>query len=357
MAIKKNDPPRKPGGRKIKEELQEAYTGAMELQQQEADVELKPEKLADEKKAHAAVQVAEALSGGNVSREIFDLKTEVARLLTDLSEKLDTQVARFRELQKAIAVKEAEIQELYGIEKQAASLAALIEAQARAKTQFKADSGEEQQRLEAEMAATRVAWTKEQKDREQTWKETIAADVQKRERDKTEFQYAFQREQQQIRDKFNDEQSKLERALAEKKATVDKDLAERTKLLKEAEAELTGLRTKAAAFPAELDAAVNKAVKEATDRQKNEHAAAQNLAKKEFEGERNVLNARLDSLQATVKHQAEQIAKLTQQHELAYEKVQNIAVRAIEGSANQKTLATFHEMLLDQPKKQPREEK
>ncbi|MEI6211756.1 MAG: hypothetical protein WCR06_09045 [bacterium] len=82
-----------------------------------------------------------------------------------------------------------------------------------------------------------------------------------------------------------------------------------------------------------------------------------NPAKKEFEGERNVLNARLDSLQATVKHQAEQIAQLTQQHELAYEKVQNIAVRAIEGSANQKTLATFHEMLLDQPKKQPREEK
>ena len=82
------------------------------------------------------------------------------------------------------------------------------------------------------------------------------------------------------------------------------------------------------------------------------------LAKKEFDGERNVLNARLESLQATVKQQAEQIAKLTQQHELAYEKVQNIAVRAIEGSANQKTLATFHEMLLDQPKKQqPREEK
>jgi hypothetical protein len=78
---------------------------------------------------------------------------------------------------------------------------------------------------------------------------------------------------------------------------------------------------------------------------------------KEFEGERNVLKARIEALQNTVQQQAEQITKLAQQQELAYEKVQNIAVRAIEGAGNAKSMASLQELLTEQLKKQTREEK
>ena len=52
---------------------------------------------------------------------------------------------------------------------------------------------------------------------------------------------------------------------------------------------------------------------------------------------------------------AEQIAKLSLQMEKAYQKVQDIAVKAIEGSSNAKSLANLQQLLNEQTRKQPQE--
>ncbi|MEJ2726875.1 MAG: hypothetical protein P8175_20025 [Deltaproteobacteria bacterium] len=48
-----------------------------------------------------------------------------------------------------------------------------------------------------------------------------------------------------------------------------------------------------------------------------------------FEGEKNVLSSRIESLEKQLKSQDAQIADLSRKHELAYEKVQDIANRAV----------------------------
>lgn len=82
-----------------------------------------------------------------------------------------------------------------------------------------------------------------------------------------------------------------------------------------------------------------------------EASAREEILKREFTGERNVLTARNAALEHTVKEQAEQISKLLQQSEKAYGQVQEIAVRAIEGSANSKQLANLQQLLADQGRK------
>jgi hypothetical protein len=57
------------------------------------------------------------------------------------------------------------------------------------------------------------------------------------------------------------------------------------------------------------------------------------LVHKEFEGERNVQQARIASLEALVKDQSVQLAKMNEQVENSYSQVQAIAVKAVEGSA------------------------
>jgi uncharacterized coiled-coil protein SlyX len=54
---------------------------------------------------------------------------------------------------------------------------------------------------------------------------------------------------------------------------------------------------------------------------------------KEFEGERRVLTTRIELLQKTVKERREQITKLSAQLEKSYQKVEDIAVKAIDGSS------------------------
>ena len=76
---------------------------------------------------------------------------------------------------------------------------------------------------------------------------------------------------------------------------------------------------------------------------------------KEFIGERNVLTTRVESLEKTVKEQSEQVTKLTQQLEKAYQQVQEIAVKTIEGSSTVKSFANLQQWISEQTKKQSSE--
>ena len=207
--------------------------------------------------------------------------------------------------------------------------------------------------LEEEIKTKREEWEKERKQTEGQIKEWETVEEKKREREKTEFMYAFQREQQLARDKFADEAANLEKAIQTKKETFEKDYAERSRALKAAEQELNELRTRSGRFQAEMEAAVAKAAKETAEKLQIAAKNAADLMKMEFEGERNVLNAKLETLQETVKQQTEQIAKLNKQTETAYEKVQHIAMKAIDGSANMQSAATLQRLISEPIGKMP----
>src|SRR6266567_5485090 len=97
----------------------------------------------------------------SVDREIGGLKSEIGKMLAEISEKLAAEAGRFRSLQKAVEAKEAELKELYGIEKSASALAALIEAQNQKRLDFEAETTQQREELKREMDETRLAWQKE----------------------------------------------------------------------------------------------------------------------------------------------------------------------------------------------------
>ncbi len=203
--------------------------------------------------------------------------------MTQISDKLEDEVNRLNGIQKAIDIKEEEIKELYEIEKSAAALAALIEAQNQKRQEFESEMAVKKDDLMREIEKTRAEWKKEK------------------------------------------------------------------------EEELNELRQKMSVFPKELETAVNKAVKEATEKITAEAKNREQLMNKEFEGERGVLTTRIESLEKTVKRQSEQIAKLSAQLENSYQKVEDIAVKAIDGSSNLKSLANLQQMMADQTKGQSQE--
>ena len=86
--------------------------------------------------------------------------------------------------------------------------------------------------------------------------------------------------------------------------------------------------------------------------QRELNSLKETLMKKEFEGERNVLSARIQSLDETVKRQNEEISKLMRQLEKAATQVQDIAVKAVESSSHIKIIDKFHASMEE---KRPRE--
>jgi hypothetical protein len=338
-----------------KQEMLEAYQVALKQLEAQREAEVKPEKKLEEKKAKEVTQVAESLSSEGVAREISNLKIETSKTLAQISDRLEEEVNKFRAVQNAIALKEKELQELYEIEKSAVTLAALIESQNQKRQAFESEMAEKKEALNQEIEALRAEREKEKNDYEAEIKERDIAEKKRRDRDKEEYEYSFKREQKLTKDKFEDEKVRLEKEIQIKKEQMQSELREREKVVAQKEEELNELRRKASAFPKELETAVAKAVKETADRLNLEAKNREELVKKEFVGERNVLTTRIDSLEKIAKEQSEQIAKLTQQLEKAYQQVQEIAVKTIEGSSTIKSFANLQQWISEQTRKAPQE--
>ena len=339
-----------------KQEMMEAYHGLLKQLEEKKETELKPEKKLEEKRAKEVVTVAESLSSEGVVQEISGLKIEISRMLTQIGDKLDVEVDKFKAIQKAIELKEKELHELYEIEKSAMTLAALIETQNQKRQLFETEMAERKEELNQETQTQRLEWAKEKEEYEAQIKERDGVEKKRRDREKEEYEYAFKRQQMLTKDKFEDEKSRLEKEIQLKKAQMESELKEREKVIAEKEEELNDFRKKVALFPKEMEAAIGKAVKETTERLNLEAKNKEELLKKESIGERNVLTTRIESLEKTAKEQSAQIAGLTQLLEKANQKVQEIAVKALESSAAAKSFASLQQLLNEQTKK-PGQEK
>ena len=209
--------------------------------------------------------------------------------------------------------------------------------------------------LEREIHAIRADWEKEKKSHEALIKERDLMEVKSRERDKEEYKYSFKREQQLAKDAFDDERKKIERANQLKKEQMEKGFSERERIVSERETEFNDLQKRVISFPKEMEEGVNRAVKEATEKIKLEAKNREDLVKKEFDGERNVLTTKIQSFEKNVKEQGVQIVKLSEQLENAYQKVQDIAAKSVEGFSNTTSLASLQQFLSEQSRKQQQE--
>ena len=314
-----------------KKEMLQAYRRLMKQLTEKRRAEMKPADEVAAKVKTEARAVADSLSTEGIGRQIGVLKSEIGKTLNELADRLEEETSKYAQVKKAVEAAEAELREIFDIEKAASSLAALLEAQKQKREEFNEEMATTQEDFDNEMKSEREAWEKEKAEHEATVKERNAAEQKQRQREQEEFKYEFDRQKQLTLEQYEHDKAKLEREMQVKREEMEKDLSEREKAVAQAEAELSELRAKVEAHPGELEKAVARAVKETTERLQRDRQNQIELLERESTGERNVLNSRIEALQATVEKQAEQIARLSQQLEHSYRQVQDIAVKAIEG--------------------------
>ena len=315
-----------------KKEMLAAYQEVLEQLKEKRAAVLKPEEQIAEKRTQKAVEMTDTLSTEGIVQEVSTLRLETGRLLSQLSDSLEEEVSRYRQVRAAIQAKEQELQEIYEIERSALSLAALLEAQHQKREQMETDLASRKDELTREIETLRAEWKLEKESHAAEIAQRDAEEQKRRKREQEEYEYAFQREQQLTREQFEDDKARLERDIANRREQMEKELAERERAIAGREQELAELRARVETFPAEMESAVASAAKDATRQAESAAKSREELLRKEFDGERNVLNTRIDSLEKTVAEQNGQIARLSQQVEKAYSQVQDIATKAIGSS-------------------------
>ena len=332
-----------------KKELLEAYEEAKKR------VEMADKDLLDAEKARkrlekkVATATADAQAAQDPVHRLHDLRGAISRELSDLAERLVTEIETYRKIQSAIETKQEELNTLYEVETAASDLAALIEAQRAKKEQFERDMAAQKGAFEAEMQELRAQWQREKADHDRRIKEETEANGKQRQREKEEYEYAFAREQAQRKNAQEDELQALQKEIALKRSDFEKEYQQRQTELDAREEAIAGREKETAAlqkevesFPKRNEAAVQKAVADTTENLTKNFKSDQALMEARFEGERNVLMGKIEALEKTVASQAAQISDLAKKNELAYEKVQDIANRAVAAAKRESYSAPPH---------------
>ncbi|EFK05215.1 conserved hypothetical protein [delta proteobacterium NaphS2] len=322
-----------------KKEMLEAYEAVKGLLKTREQELLDAEKSRKELEKKAALAAADAQAAQDPVQRIHALRSAVGRELSTLAERLEEEIGAYRKISLAVEEKQAELKTIYGVETAATDLAALIEAQQTRKKDFEENMAARKTDFDAEVGEARAAWQKEKSAHAQDVKEETEALKKQRQREREEFEYGFARDKEQKTNALGDELNALQKEIAQKRSDFERGMSEqeallhaREKSVSEREKEIASLEKEVEGFQKKLDDAVKKAVGETTERLKSDFQKHEALLKATFDGEKNVLASRIETLERMVKAQESQIGALSQKQEQAYQKVQEIANRAVDAS-------------------------
>ncbi len=333
-----------------KKELLEAYEEAKEHVQSLSKDLLDAEKAHQRLEKKVAAATADAQAAQDPLKRLHDLRGTISRELTELAERFETEIETYRKIQSAIETKKEELNTIYEVETAASDLAALIDAQRVKKDQFEREMQNQKGAFESEMEELRTQWQREKADRDRRVKEQAETIDKQRQREKEEYEYTFSRDKAQRKNALDDELQILEKELTVKRSEFENECQNRTaeldtreKAIADREKDMETLQKEVESFPKRNEAAVQKAVADATEGLTRNFKGDKALMDARFEGERNVLMGKIEALEKMVALQAAQISDLAKKNELAYEKVQDIANRAVTSARRDTYSAPIHQ--------------
>lgn len=298
----------------------------------------------------SVVERASKYTVETIIKGLADLNIYVGKALNDLSRELTTEAGKLEEIRDAIAIENKNLEELHDIHLAADTLAGLIKDHQEKKAAFEAERAEAEQAFNFQMAEKKFEWKKEQEAYVAALKENETRVKKEREREREEYEYNLALARKKEMDADEAQKAAQLKTLEDERSKQERELKDREAVVKAQEAEITELRVRVTGFPAELTAAVERAEKEANSRAETRSRQESQLLAKEVEGDKRVAQLKIAALEEAVAKQVAQIEALTKKLDEANAKVEEIAVKAIEGASNARALSTINEIAMEQAK-------
>lgn len=268
----------------------------------------------------------------------------------ELSEQLTTKASRLAEIKQIVEEQLEQLQQLHNLEVTDETLDHLITSYQENNSAYQEEFNQVSETLNQEIQELKEAWQKEQEEYQRNIKERNENLSKNRQRDSSTYKYDLERERNIEVDEYEQQQKELYRALDEFQQETEKQWNEREKTISEKEKEFDELKVRVEAFPQLKEAAIRKATEEGKGIAHYQAKVKANLLAKEVEGQKAFYEQRIQSLEQTITNQETRVQSLSQQLESALKQVQDLAVKAIEGSANVNSYQAIKEIALEQAK-------
>lgn len=350
---------KKPSDRNTKAEILAAYNAlvkekaALEADLKQAQRDLKTAAKAAPAKS-AAVSAAALPTTTSVSvmiKKLTALQNQSSGTISQLSEALTRDAVGLRELQEEVTEESGQLAELHELtELTDGTLETLVQEYEDSAEEFSETLEAEQERLEDEWTALQQAWQTEQEEYRRTVMERDRNHVTARDRAKEEYQYQLELARDLDQESYEEQQSAQHRELEEQRETREREWKEREEALAEREKDYRELKEKVDAHEDKLKKEKKRGEEVGRGIAKRQTQVKADLRAKEIEGETQRYELQVQLLQTNLESEEEQIEQLNQQLEAVLNQVQDLAVKAIEGAANEKSLQAVKDIALEQAK-------
>ncbi len=270
----------------------------------------------------------------------------------ELSEQLTTQASKLAEIRQDVANEVEQLKQLHNLEVAENTLDTLIQAYEDNSKAYQEEYSQQYESLLQESQEQRNTWHKEQEEHKRAIKERNENLNKTRQRETAEYKYDLELQRKLEMDEYEQRQKNLYKELEEFRQEIEKQWAEREKTIFEQEKQFEEYKAKVEAFPKDKEATIKKATEEGKGIAHYQAKVKADLFAKEVEGQKRFYEQRLQSLEQTITNQEARIQNLSKQLESALKQVQDLAVKAIEGSANVNSYQAIKEIALEQAKSQ-----
>ncbi|MGK7879096.1 MAG: hypothetical protein AB4060_03210 [Crocosphaera sp.] len=281
------------------------------------------------------------------------LQSNYVSAVSHLSEQLITEADLLAELNKFSTEELAELAELHQIETiENETLSRLVEEyQTTAKTNEE-EFNKQQEILTKEIEELRKNWHKEKLNRNREIRDRDQEYLTNKKRDEEQYIYNLELERQINKEEYEAEKQNLYQELKESKETQEKQWKEREDSILEQEKKQEEAKAKVKKLEEELEQKIKQGKEEGKGIGNYQAKIKSDLRTKEIEGEKQNYELRIAALEETIKNQETRQQSLSQQLEASLKQVQDLAVKAIEGTSNRNSFEAMKEIAMEQAKNQ-----
>ncbi|MGB3192817.1 MAG: hypothetical protein WBB43_25695 [Limnoraphis sp.] len=281
------------------------------------------------------------------------LQTGFGGAVSELSEQLTCEATQLQELQKNVNLELEQLKALHDLEAVSDdTLDVLVQRYEENSKTFTEELTQQQETLEQQFQEQQNAWQKEQSQHQKTIKERNENYKKSQSRDQESYQYNLQL--QRDLDTENDEQTQqvLYKQLEELQQEREKQWEEREQALTEKEKEYAEVKAKVEEFSQKLEENIKRGKEFGRNIGNYQAKIKADLLAKEVEGQKQFFELRVKSLSETIQTQENRIQSLSKQLDAALKQVQDLAVKAIEGTSNASSFQAMKEIAIEQAKNQ-----
>jgi hypothetical protein len=342
-----------------KVEILSAYK---EIEQQKKALELKIKQTIQQKPVvNPPISIPESASTPLKQQNILEIVNTIQSLsqiqgsfggaVSNLSERLIVEATQLETVRDAITLAKQELERLHQLtEIDESTIDTLLEKYQVTAKNLAAEFELQQSGDRQEIESLEQAWRKEQQTHARSINLRNEDYCKSQHREQEEYQYNLDLERDLDESEYEQEQKLKQQKLAETRHVLEQKWQEKAAEISQQEQEYDLAAAQVAAFDEQLLAKTKQGTEEGRGIGAYQAKVKTDLRSKEIEGEKQNYQLKIDSLEQAIKHQGIRINKLSQQLDSSLQQVQDLAVKAIEGTSNRNSFEAVKAIALEQVK-------